>query len=283
MMEKPEEKSILGTDFEQVLLKQENLDTVEGAFAYRGGKSLDKPGLANRERIQIDLVDEMGKPIRWYMKRYGSDSFFKRLGRWIIGKGRSSPARREYENIHRLSGIGIPTMRAITFGEERDFLGVRRSYLIVSAVPGEALERCFDDYFRRINENLAAIEKFNQALVNLIRKLHDNGLVHRDLYASHIFLDATNDDVELYLIDLARVFAPVSWRRFRWRVKDLAELKYSMPSAWVERYWDDFLKMYLSDDKSFLKWSKAIDKKVAWMLRRQRRKELREGIRKKTN
>ena len=282
-MEKPEEKFTDCTDSEQVLLKRENLDTVEGAFAYRGGKSLDKPDLANRERIQIDLVDEMGKPIRWYMKRYGSDSFFKRLGRWIIGKGRSSPARREYENICQLSAIGIPTMRAITFGEERDFLGVRRSYLIVSAVPGEALERCFDDYFRKINENPAAVEKFNQALVNLIRKLHDNGLVHRDLYASHIFLDATNDDVELYLIDLARVFAPVSWRQFRWCVKDLAELKYSMPSAWVERYWDDFLKMYLSDDKSFLKWSKAIDKKVAWMLRRRCRKELREKIRKKTN
>jgi len=283
MMEKPEEKFTDCTDSEQVLLKRENLDTVEGAFAYRGGKSLDKPDLANRERIQIDLVDEMGKPIRWYMKRYGSDSFFKRLGRWIIGKGRSSPARREYENICQLSAIGIPTMRVITFGEERDFLGVKRSYLIVSAVPGEALERCFDDYFRKINENPAAVEKFNQALVNLIRKLHDNGLVHRDLYASHIFLTSTNDDVELYLIDLARVFAPVSWRQFRWCVKDLAELKYSMPSAWVERYWDDFLKMYLSDDKSFLKWSKAIDKKVAWMLRRQRRKELREKIRKKTN
>jgi len=258
--------------FEQSLLKRENLDTVEGAFEYKAGRELTKPGLRMRERIQIELIGEEGKAIRWYLKRYGRRPFIKRLLDWFIGTGRVSPARREYENIARLASIGVPTMRVITWGEDRDLLGAGRSYIIVSAVPGEALERCFEDYLVKISDDADAMKRFNRALVDIVRKLHEHGFVHRDLYASHIFLNPTPDGPELYLIDLARVFSPARWRRFRWRVKDLAELKYSMPAAWVDKFWDDFLGIYLREGESFSKWSRAIDRKVAWMRRRNHRR-----------
>ena len=252
---------------EQILLKREGLDTLAGAFAYVGGEELSKPGLGVRRRIRLCLTDESGQTVQWYLKRYGPTPWLQRLGR-------TSPAKREFENIRHLQAAGVPTMNAVTMGEERDALGVRRSYIVVSAVPGEALERCFEDFLARNGSDEEKVGQFNTALVKLVVALHAGGCVHRDLYTSHIFLDETADGPRLYLIDLARVFAP-KWRTFRWRVKDLAQLKYSMPPAWVDRHWDDFLLRYLSDSgygRAGL-WPAAINRKVASMRRRQQKKE----------
>ncbi|OPX21576.1 MAG: hypothetical protein B1H04_06415 [Planctomycetales bacterium 4484_123] len=155
-------------------------------------------------------------------------------------------------------------------------LGVRRSYIVVSAVPGEALERCLEEHLRRWDER--AVQCFNAALVELVRRLHRRGCVHRDLYASHIFLDVTERGPELYLIDLARLFSP-RWRLFRWQVKDLAELKYSMPAGWVERHWRGFLEAYLgaTDAGVVGRYDRAIDAKVSAIRRHARRGAARGG------
>ncbi len=249
---------------DQILLEREGLDTVSGAFAYAGGQELSKPGLGTRQRFRLQLTDEFGKTVEWYLKRYGPIPWLQRLGR-------RSPARREFENIRRLQTAGVPTMHAVAMGEERDALGVRRSYIIVSEVPGDAIERSFEDFLTRHDLDGSAMKRFNDALVNLVVSLHKSGCVHRDLYASHIFLDEAPAGLRLYLIDLARVFAP-KWRSFRWRVKDLAQLKYSMPATWVGRCWDDFLRLYLSDIGQVNIWSEAIDRRVASMRRRQLKK-----------
>ncbi len=251
---------------DQILLEREGLDTVAGAFAYTGGEELSKPGLGTRQRFRLQLTDESGQTVEWYLKRYGPTLWLQRLGR-------TSQARREFENIRRLQVAGVPTMRAVAMGEQRDVLGVRRSYIIVSAVPGDALERCFDDFLARHDLSGAVMKRFNDALLSMVVSLHAGGCVHRDLYASHIFLDESPDGLRLYLIDLARVFAP-KWRTFRWRVKDLAQLKYSMPPAWVDRCWDDFLERYLSEtgNSEPAYWSAEIDRKVASMRQRQQKK-----------
>jgi len=259
------------SDSEAALLKREGLDTVAGAFAYSGGERLSKPDLCGRERIRLRLDGPAGQPVQWYLKRYGVEPWPKRLRRRLIGTGRTSPARREFENIRHLSAAGLPTMRAIAMGEESDALGPRRSYIIVSAVPGEALERAGEEFLGRNRADQQAMGRFNDALVRLVGDLHRAGYVHRDLYASHVFLREAPGGPELYLIDLARAFRP-RWRRFRWRVKDLAELKYSMPPAWVEDHWERFLTGYLGGAGDVGKWSAAIDRKVARMRRRQRRK-----------
>ncbi len=265
--------SVVGTDSdsEAALLKREGLDTVAGAFAYSGGQRLSKPNLRGRERIRLRLAGPAGQSVQWYLKRYGSEPWPRRLTRRLTGMGRMSPARREFENIRRLAAAGLPTMRAIAMGEESDALGARRSYIIVSAVPGEALERACEGFLQRNRADEQAMGRLNDALVALVGDLHRAGYVHRDLYASHVFLREGPGGPELYLIDLARAFVP-RWRRFRWRVKDLAELKYSMPPAWVEDYWERFLAGYLGPAGDVGKWAAAIDRKVARMRRRQKRK-----------
>ncbi len=265
---------------ERALLAREGLDSVAGAFACDRGESLTKPGLAGRERIRLRLTDDAGRQVEWYLKRYGPAGDAHRPSGCpccgAAGRG-PGPARQEYQNIRRVAEAGVATMRPLAVGEDADLWGQPLSYLLVEAVPGEALERRLEEFLRRHGDDGAATGRFNSALVDLAANLHAAGLVHRDLYASHIFLDETAEGPRLYLIDLARVFRPW-WRRFRWRVKDLAELKYSMPERWVRAHWEGFLAAYVARiGGRARKWARAIDRRVARMRRRSRRRRERRG------
>ena len=265
---------------EAALLKREALDSVGGAFAYSGGERLDKPGLRHRERLRLGLTGGTGREVQWYLKRYGpplEETGAQRCCGGAHDAGHVSPAEAELTNIGLLKAAGVPTMRPVAFGSQKDMWGTVRSYLIVEAVPGDALERCFGEYFARHRDDAAAMAAFNAALVDLVAKLHGAGLAHRDLYASHVFLHEAPGGAELYLIDLARVFAP-RWRRFRWRAKDLAQLRYSMPADWADIYWSDFLDQYLARlGGGRRRLAGAVNRKVAAMRRRSRGRRTHRG------
>lgn len=252
-------------------LRSAGLDTVEGAFAYAGGEDLTKSGLGSRRRTRLTLTDETGLPREVYLKRYTRESPARRICRWLTYGRRRSPAGVEFANIQAARKVGLPTMQAVAFGEEFDRLGAVRSYLVVTAVPGDALERCGRDFVTRHADSPMVIERLTRSLAEMVRTLHRAGYVHRDLYASHVFLHERGGGFSLYLIDLARMFAP-RWRRFRWRVKDLAQLKYSMPAVWVDRHWEAFLVDYLDGGEDIGRWITAVDSKAAAMRKRQQRK-----------
>jgi tRNA A-37 threonylcarbamoyl transferase component Bud32 len=246
------------------------LDSVEGAFAYRSGQELAKPSLGHRRRTRIELTDRSGRRHVLYLKRYGPEGLIARLRRgWTYGF-QAGPARVECDNIRRAQAAGVLTMQVVRWGEHCGWLGARRGYLIVTAVPGEALERCGEEYLSRggVEAGAALAAK----LARLVADLHRAGYVHRDLYASHIFLHEAPGGMELYLIDLARMFAP-RWRKFRWQVKDLAQLKYSMPSRWVRRHWRDFLRQYLAarGERGADRYNRRVNRKAAAIARRHAR------------
>ena len=258
-------------------LRREGLDSVEGAFAYSGGEDLTKPGLSHRRRTRVSLTDEAGVRHELYLKRYGAEPLKNRLRRRLTYGRRRSPAGVEFENIQAARAAGVQTMRPVAFGQELGLLGAKRSYLIATAVPGEALERCFEDFLDRhgCGERTAGLTR---KLAAAVRALHSSGYAHRDLYAAHIFLDEGGEDGTLYVIDLARMFRP-RWRRFRWRVKDLAQLKYSMPARWVEGCWDAFLSAYGGGfgAAALERYRRAADRKAAAMRRRSDRKRRSDG------
>jgi hypothetical protein len=246
------------------------LDSVDGAFAYGLGQDLDKPGLEHRRRTRLQLTDGNGTRHELYLKRYEDEGFWRKLGRRRTYGRRKSPAVCEFDNIRAVRAAGVPTMQSVICGQRGGVLRRCRSYVIVTAVPGRSLEKC-------ASALLAAEPTAGLALAvklgHLAGALHGHGLVHRDFYACHIFVNhngktsatetqraqrkeerrnsgavstqnAFGGEFDLYLIDLARVFAP-RWRQFRWRVKDLAQLKYSMPTHWVNEHWDHLLDSYL--------------------------------------
>jgi len=258
------------------MLRYQRLDTVAGAFAHEVGKDLLKPGLNRRRRTRVQLSDADGNTYVMYLKRYEADGLLASLRRWWEHGRRTSQAGVEFDNINAARAAGIATMQALACGDEMAILRAKRSFLLASEVPGDALERCFDDFLARNTNTPEVVAALTGRLAGLVASLHKAGYVHRDLYASHVFLEELSGRGELYLIDLARMFRP-RWRKFRWRVKDLAQLKYSMPGRWVAEYWQGFLKVYFAaaaaDEPPEL-WQQAIDAKVAWMRSRSERKAI---------
>jgi len=248
------------------------LDTLDGAFAYGGGQELIKAGLGRRRRTRLVLPDAQGRCHSLYLKRYGREPLAGWLRRLVSYGRMCSPARTEFQNIRAAAAAGVATMQVVIFGEGRPRLRPRRSYIIVTPAPGDALERCLERFLVD-GAGRQTAEDFTRKLAKMVSTLHGAGYVHRDLYASHVFLCDGGGPAKLYLIDLARMFRP-RWRRFRWRVKDLAQLRYSMPSAWTGRWWDFFLAEYLGPRHKAhaARYNRAIDGKVRRMLRRIRRK-----------
>ena len=250
-------------------LERAGLTTVEGAFAYAGGADLDKPGLGHRRRSLIEIVDSAGKPHRLYLKRYQREPLAARLRRrWTYGSGRSIAAV-EFDNILAVRAAGIATMEAVCFGQQAHRRDFGRSFIIVTAVPGEALERCAEEI---LSANKQAGEELAQVLGKLLRTFHAAGFVHRDLYTSHVFIDRSAGRFAPYLIDLARVFRP-RWRTFRWQVKDLAQLKSSMPEEWCRLRWRQFMAAYFGNDdqRRTSRYNRAVERKATAILRRELR------------
>lgn len=252
-------------------LEQAGLTTVEGAFAYSGGADLDKPGLGHRRRTLIEIADSAGMRHRLFLKRYRCEPLAARLRRRCTYGGGRSAAAVEFDNIRAVAAAGIATMEAVCFGQQASGRDFDRSFIIVTAVPGESLERCAEKILssgEQTGEELAIV------LSKLIRDFHAAGFVHRDLYASHIFIHRTDGRLTPYLIDLARVFRP-RWRAFRWRVKDLAQLKSSMPEDWIRRHWGRFMAAYGGDcsESEMSRYNRAVDRKASAILRREKRKK----------
>ena len=254
------------------LIVRHGLDTVAGAFAC-GGTDLDKPNLGVRRRTRLELTDDAGGVHVLFLKRYGSPTLGQMLaGLWPHGRW-CSTAMIERDNILAARAAGVSTMDVLAAGEEKASCCGLRSYLVVTAVTGEALERCDAAFWAKVSDGPAAAQ-FIGELASLVGRLHAAGYVHRDLYAAHVFAESGPGGVRLHLIDLARMFRP-RWRAFRWRVKDLAQLRYSLPAAWVAQYWDAFLQQYLAacgDGAGAGPWNRAIVAKVARMQHRAARK-----------
>jgi len=210
------------------LLETSRLGTLEEVFSLNPAEKLDKPGLPkNRERFRIKLEGPGGETLVFYLKRFTRPG--TRLGRWL-GKASGDSAELDFGNTMRLAEAGISVARPIAFAQDRRPGRPRRSYVILEELPhADALERLLPRW-KQAREKYGMLRdrrKLARRLARLVRRLHESGYCHRDLYLSHVFLGFDCRGREyLSLIDLQRVFSPKIWKR-RWQVKDLAQLYYS--------------------------------------------------------
>jgi hypothetical protein len=161
-------------------------------------------------------------------------------GRVVFAKlrrGRARDAAAEWRWLHVLPMLGFQVPTPVAFVQRG-----RRSMLVTAAVAG----RSADALARQALEEQrgADVAAFVVgALAPLVRSLHAQGLVFRDLYWNHLFAAALDDSAEITLLDVERVFRP-RWRRRRWIVKDLAGLLASSPVRLPCRIWLRALRAY---------------------------------------
>ena len=254
------------------LLVQNQLAAPEEVFAFQQGLRLEKPGLGRRERIRIELPCR-GTQVVLYLKRYGKPSLGQMLRRWVSGKRKTAAADSDFYAAMQLAEHGIPVPRPVAVGRQRNRLGERRSFVLMEELPqGEALERLLPrrqekkPEYALLREERTLIEQ----TAGLVRRLHEGGFYHRDLYLSHIFLcRAASGGEKLCLIDLQRVIQPRLFRR-RWQVKDLAQLYYSSRSWFRRTDILRFLQFYFSCNRltgSHKKIIRAVERKTRRMIR----------------
>jgi len=142
------------------------------------------------------------------------------FGKWRLGARRAAAA--EWRWLHLLPMLGLRVPQPVAW------LGRgRRTLLVTAGLPGRGVDAWAVDAAREgwLPELVAWACRH---MAPLVRRLHDRGLVYRDLYWNHVFVDDPRRDAAPALLDVERVFQP-RWRLRRWRIKDLAGLLASVP------------------------------------------------------
>lgn len=208
-----------------------------------GDNRLDKRGLASwRQRLVLTLNTANGTQ-KCYLKRFTQPPLRQQFINLLAGFG--STAEVEFHWIQQLTRLGIATPQVVACGSRRNGFREVASLLLTAELHGESLEKWLPRRAASLGRNMK--RSLSQSLAALVARLHNAGLVHRDLYMSHIFIAAKGEnDINLSLLDLQRVARP-RWRRWRRIVKDLAAMNYSTPLSvatnadrvrWLKLYLD---------------------------------------------
>lgn len=164
-------------------------------------------------------------------------------GEWLFGKWHLRcfrTAAAEWHWLHVLPLLGVCTPAPLVWLGDR-----RRNLLVTTGVEGRSLDAWAVEAHRDGWLD-AFCDHACRAVAPLVRRLHGNGLVVRDLYWNHLFSLDPRQRGEPVLLDVARVLRP-RWRWRRWVVKDLASLWASLPVPVPARQGLRFLRRYLGE------------------------------------
>ena len=183
---------------------------------------------------------------------------------------------KELEALAFLSDHGLGVPRPVACGQTWAHGRERRSFLVTEKIPNaHSLEQRLPPCFRepKSTRNLRQRRQFTRRLAQFIRRFHELGYRHRDLYLAHIFRDEQD---RFFLIDLARAGRPLLLGH-RLRVKDLAQVHYSMPARHFTR--TDRLRFLLaySGRKRLTRRDKWLVRLVVAKARRMARHTMRHG------
>lgn len=143
-------------------------------------------------------------------------------------------ARNEYEAIRRCERLGVQTMTPAAFGVTGRNPARRQSFIVTEDLVNTiSLEDLCRDWPHNPPPYWLKTALINQ-VADISRRLHDNGINHRDYYICHFLLKIPNGvaaltprDLRLYLIDLHRAQIRPDIPR-RWILKDIAALYFSV-------------------------------------------------------
>jgi len=154
----------------------------------------------------------------------------------------------EKEAIEELEQLGIQTLSLVVFGRKGIDPAREFSFIITRELSNTlSLEEVCADWVNKPPPfwlKLALLRRVGE----VSRKLHSNGINHRDYYLCHFLLkdveNVSRENIDLFLIDLHR--AHVRGKTpMRWRVKDIGGLYHSAMDANLTR--NDvfrFMKIY---------------------------------------
>jgi len=139
-------------------------------------------------------------------------------------------AKTEYLALKKMQQLHIDSLEPVEFAESGINPATQQSYLVTKALQNMI---SLEDLCAEWQHNKPSIQfkrDLIRALAVIAKKLHDNGINHRDFYLCHFLFDPQyyqqTQKIKLYLIDLHRtqIRTKTPWR---WQVKDIAGLYFS--------------------------------------------------------
>jgi len=261
-LEKISDSFFIDTDYKAALAGC-GLTSIDAVFSFSLAQNLTKSNLAPfRSRLQFEIDSSQSlPPTTVFLKRCDNPPILFQFKNWLTHRRRISCASCEVEPIRELPAAGVCTPKVIAYGQQWGALFEKRSFIITEKIPdADALERTLPDCFNAppTTENLKLKRDVIARFAAFIKRFHQTGYCHRDLYFSHIFY---RTDGTLCLIDLARAFKPAVLHR-RFLIKDIAQIHYSAPAAHFSR--SDRLRFYLAyaARNRLTQWDKAFIRKV---------------------
>ena len=168
----------------------------------------------------------------------------------LVGRAPILGAGNEWQAIHRLTAIGIDTMRAVVFGQRGWNPARRHSFLITEELaPTISLEDFCREWAHQPPPT-ALKHALIRRVADMAGRMHRAGVNHRDFYLCHFLLhlepQPTAQNLKLSLIDLHRAQSRTQVPR-RWRDKDLAGLYFSaLGIGLTQRDFLRFLRVYFA-------------------------------------
>lgn len=159
--------------------------------------------VTGRKTIQVNLGGES-----YFIKQHFGVGWAEIFKSFLSFKKPILGALTEVNAIQKLDEIGIATTPLVGYGVKGGNPATQQSFIITKDL-GEitSLEDLCADW--KTNPPDAHFKRrLVIAVAGLARKLHQNGLTHRDFYICHLCLDVQalkQDQIKMYLVDLHRM------------------------------------------------------------------------------
>jgi hypothetical protein len=169
--------------------------------------------------------------------------------------GRSSKAKREYENYAVFDRLGIASAERVACGEQRDGLGrLKRAFIITRGISNTST---LVDFLANQPSNGAAMEAKRkrkaiiEQLAGMMRRIHDAEFFHHDLFWRNILVQTNpGEAIKVWWIDCPRgKFTHSKRLQYRHLLRDIAALDLSAETCLTPRDRIAFLKLYLGQQR----------------------------------
>lgn len=193
-------------------------------------------------------------------------------------------AEDEWRAIQFLERLGVDTMRIVGYGR-KGLNPVRlQSFIVTEELrPTNSLEELTQQWLitpPTVNLKRAIIDK----VASIARRIHENGLNHRDFYLCHFLVDLTpgvagltKENLIIYLIDLHRAQIRKKIPK-RWLAKDIGSLYFS--SMHISLSQRDFFRFMMKYRNKPLRQILQTEKKIWQSVQRRCGRLLRRGSKK---
>lgn len=142
-------------------------------------------------------------------------------------------AKNEWQAIRFLEQNQIATMKIAGYGEQGWNPAKKLSFLVTDDLVGTMDLEYLGQQWRQTLPKFSVKARLTRKIALIAKKMHENGMNHRDFYLCHFLLDQSfktsnsiDDDTSLFLIDLHRAQIRNKVPQ-RWLVKDIGSLLFS--------------------------------------------------------